>query len=380
LTTHDITGIRKNRGLRWINWRSVRFFVTVGIVSTVISHFSEGETRSIEPVMTEAELWTELAKPDSELQKLVKEIEDSVSIGDPRPFTAATDHESIFDRATSGVAPGEDADRIRSMFRRGTFAAWQGAPLIQESLAKQFRFLRPRTIDEYEGLLFRSADEAGSLNYHLLMMGRNAEKELCIRDIFVVGVNETVSKTLSRTFRHLVVEFAKGSAYDSIVPDRAVSSAFVANLSAIAEMNRNFAENDYAAALKQYDLLPEPAQRSHKAMLMRVEAAGHTSTGMLATAMKAWKKLYKSDETLPLKFLDYYAAEGDYDSAERLARNLDAKLGGDSYLRFRLGEILFAREISADGLTPTAFRGSESGRTSSGRRSGRSKSRAEATE
>ena len=161
------------------------------------------------------------------------------------------------------------------------------------------------------------------------------------------------------------------------MPDRAVSSAFVANLSTIAEMNRSFAANDFAATLKSYDGLPEAAQRTHKAMLMRVEAAGHTSTEVLATAMKAWKRLCKTDETLPLKFLDYYAAEGDYDSAERLARKLDAKLGGDSYLRFRLGEILLAREVSAEGLTPTAFRGTETGKTSSGRRGGRSKGRAE---
>ncbi|MDA0811801.1 MAG: hypothetical protein O3C21_05345, partial [Verrucomicrobia bacterium] len=95
----------------------------MGIVSTVISHFSEGETRAIEPVMSEVQLWTELAKPDSDLQKLVNEIEGSVSIGDPQPFTEATDHESIFARATSGVAPGGHSDRIKSMFRRGTFAA-----------------------------------------------------------------------------------------------------------------------------------------------------------------------------------------------------------------------------------------------------------------
>ncbi|MEZ5324013.1 MAG: hypothetical protein R3F19_02995 [Verrucomicrobiales bacterium] len=378
MTTQDITGIRKGRSLRWINWRSVRFFVTVGIVSTVISHFSEGETRSIEATMTEAQLWTELEKPDGQLQRLIKQIEDSVSIGDPRPFTAATDHEAIFEQATSGVAPGDEADRIKGMFRRGTFAAWQGTPLIQESLTKQFRFLRPRTIDEHQGLLFRSADEAGSLNYHLLMMGKNADKDWCIRDIFVVGVNETVSKTLSRTYRHLVAEFARGNAYAKVVPDRAVSAAFVANLPTIAKMNQNFADNNYEAALNAYDQLPEPAQRSHKAMLMRVEAAGHTSTEMLSTAMKDWKSLYKSDETLPLKFLDYYAANGDYDAAEKLARTLDAKLGGDSYLRFRIGEILFAREVSPEGLTPTAFRGSESRRTSSsGRRGGRGKNRAE---
>jgi hypothetical protein len=372
LSEHDITGFRKDRGIRWINWRSVRFFITVGIVSTVISHFSEGETRSIAKTLTESELWNELQSPGNALGTLVKELEDSVCIGDPAPFTATVDHDSLFDRATSGVAPGEDADRIRTMFRRGTFAAWQGTPLVQESLGKQFRFLRPRTIEGHEGLLFRSADDEGSLNYFLLMMGKTPEQEFRIRDIFVVGVHETISKTLSRTYRHLVAEFAKGNAYDSIVEDRAVSTAFVQNLSVIAKMNQHFQSQDYASLLQSYELLPEPAQRAHKPMLMRVEATEHLGSAKQDAAMREWKNQFHGDHTLPLKFIDFYAAKGDYDSAERLVRQLDQTLGGDSYLRFRLGEILLAKEVSPNGLHIKGGGREASRRTSSrGRRGGR---------
>lgn len=377
MTENDITGFRKDRALRWINWRSVRFFVTVGIVSTIISHFSEGETRSVEPILTETELWKELEKPHSNLQSLVTELEDSVCMGDPAPFTAAVDHESIMDRATSGVAPGDDSDRIRAMFRRGTFAAWQTMPLVQESLTKHFRFLRPRTIGNHQGLLFRSADDAGSLNYYLLVMGKTPGEEFRIRDIFVVGVNETVSKTLSRTYRHLVSKFARGDRYRSLVADHAVSDAFVDNLSKIAQMNGHFQAKDYAAVLDTYGSLPEAAKRAHKVMLMRIEASEHMGAALQRSAMGDWKTLFPGDQTLPLKFIDYYASEGDYDAAEKVVRDLDEKLGGDSYLKFRLGEILLAREVSPEGMHPAQFSASAPSRASgSGRRGGRARGRA----
>ena len=351
---HEITGYRKGRGLRWINWRSVRFLVTVGVVSTIISHFSEGEISPVGQTLTEADLWAELQDPSERLQNLVTEIEESVCVGNAEPFTRLIDHEALLARATSGVAPGEESDRIRSMFRRGTLTAWENTPLVQEYLNKHFRFLRPRTIAGHEGLLFRAADEGGGLNYYLLVMGKDRDQEFSIQDIFVVGINEAVSTTLGRTYRHLVAEFSSGTAYQSLVTDSEVSAAFVACLPHIAKMNREFQAKNYADVLNLFNALPDAAKRDHKVMLMRVEASEHVGKEYQTAAMADWEKLFPGEQNLPLKYIDHYAAQGDYGAAEKVIRALNGKLGGDSYLKFRLGEILLAKEGKRGGNAPCA--------------------------
>ena len=377
MTEDEITGYRKDRGLRWINWRSIRFLVTVGIVSTIISHFSEGETRPVSQTLTEHELWNELQNPAGPVQNLVTKLEQSVCLGDGGPFTRAIDHDAILSRATGGVAPGEGSDRIRSMFLRGTRAAWAQTPLVHEYLNKHFRFLRPRTIRGHAGLLFRASDEGGGLNYYLLMVAKGANGEIRIQDIFVVGINEAISTTLGRTYRHLVAEFTPGDTYDSVVEDREVSSAFVASLPNIAKMNRDFQAKDYAAVLESFDGLPDAAKRDHKVMLMRVEASEFLGKELHDTAMTDWKAVYPSEKNLPLKFIDYYAGQGNYVAAEKVIRELNEDLGGDSYLKFRLGEILLAKEVSPEGIYPaprgkkTGSRGTTSSRRGRGRAVGK---------
>lgn len=352
-----ITGYRKGRGLRWINWRSVRFLATVGIVSTIISHISEGETRPVSQTLTEAALTSELNDPRGALRRFVTELEDSICMGDAAPFTRAFDHEALLSRATSGVAPGEDSDRIRAMFRRGTLAAWQQTPLVKDYLDKHFRLLRPHTIRGHEGLLFRAADEGGGLNYYLLMLAKTSAGEFRIQDVFVVGVNETISATLGRTYRHLVAEFAPVNQYPEVVEHREVSEAFVASLSDIAQMNRNFQMKNFAGVLETYAALPAAAQRDHKVMLMRVEAAEQVGHDELVAAIGAWERQFPDERNLPLKFIDFYSAQGDYAAAERVARNLNEDLGGDPYLKFRLGEILLAQEVNPGGAYPVQHRG-----------------------
>jgi hypothetical protein len=43
--------------------------------------------------------------------------------------------------------------------------------------------------------------------------------------------------------------------------------------------------------------------------------------------------------TLPLKFADFHISQGRLPEAERLLQDLDQVLGGDAYLKLRIGEV-----------------------------------------
>ena len=343
----------------------MRFLSALALVSTLISHFSEGETQPVRLSLSEAQLVKELELEDGKLRDFITSIETSVYSGNGSPFTQALDHQAILSTATSGVAPGKKTDSVRAMFQRGTLSAWESSPLVQDYLGKHFKFLRARTIEGHEGLLFRAADDDGGLNYYLLKIGRYHDDDYRIRDIFIVGVNEAVSDTLNRTFRHLASEFAPRS--NVVVENREVSAAFVMSLSRIAEMNRNFQSRNYEKVCQIYDQLPEAAKLDHKVMLLRLEAAEHLETDRYHAAMKDWAKVFPGEESLPLKFIEYYYSQGKYDAAAEVIRNLNDRIGGDSYLKFRLGEVLFAKEDQLQTTPPTIRNADEPGSASTRR-------------
>jgi hypothetical protein len=335
----------------------------MGILSTVISHFSEGEQQPVRQILSEIELVRALEE-NGELSDFIDRVEDSVCGGDAAPLSKSIDQDSILQRATSGVAPDRNVDRIRAMFSRGTRSAWKQVPLAQDYMGKHFRFLRPRSLRGQEGLLFRMADEGGSLNYYLFIMGYDKGVGYRVRDIFVVGINETVSATLRRTFEHLIADLSsnhKGSE---------ISSAFVDNLTQIARMNNAFRAKDFSSVLDIYEQLPVAAQKDHKVLLMRVEASENMDRDTLSAAMDDWAAAFPGERNLPLKYIDCYFATGKYDASARVIRSLEKELGGDSYLKFRLGEVLLAKEEIPAGVLPTWNRGTGR-KMSGGRRSPR---------
>lgn len=299
-------------------------------------------------LLTEAELSTSLEDEGGELAQFVSDIEQSISAGFHQTLTSAIDHDAILQRATSGVAPDSSVQRIRAMFERGTRSAWKQAPIARDYLGNHFKFLRPRTLRGHEGLLFRSSDDNGSLNYYLFLVGHDRGQGYRVRDIFVVGTSETLSTTLGRTFRHLVAEYGESSNGQN-----EVSAAFVQSLTQIAAMTNAYRADEFEKVLELYEGLPSPAKREHKVLLMRVEASEHIDRRTLNAAMSTWSANFPGDHLLPLKYIDFYFANGKYDASAEVIRNLEQELGGDSYLKFRLGEVLLAKEEIPEGLLPS---------------------------
>jgi hypothetical protein len=284
--------------------------------------------------LTKEELEKALA-PDSALSVWINRLEGSVARGESGDFDVFLKPDWLLDAIVRPVNEqgGNAAAEIESAFAQGTRASWASRSLAADYLGHQFRFLRVHVIGGRAGLLFRSAGEAGQLNYCLFSVAAGRNGELLAEDLYVVGMGEWISDTLRRGYLTLV---------ESLAP-RGESGRrarlYVDALSQITAMQVALLRKEYAEVLAISSRLPTEVRQDRQVMLTRLEAAERMSLSERARVFGEWKTLHPTAEQLPLKWADYHIATGDFEEARRVLAALNERLGGDSYLMLRLGEI-----------------------------------------
>ncbi len=272
-----------------------------------------------------------LQKKDGKLPALVQQLEESISRSDSKVLMSCVDTKRLLDRATT--VPGEIvADDLRRAFCDGTRDAWRNRSLAADYLGSLFRFLRPATLGGRSGLLFRASADNGVLNYYLYSMCRDTSGSYWVDDIFVVGLDEYVSDTLRRGYLTLVNSDGRSTEAGRI------AQSYIKNIGTVMKMNSSLQLKDYPTVMSIAQTLPGALKSERGILLMRVEAAEHTSLAERSAVLTEWKNIYQDEMSLPLKFADWHTAQGHFGEAERILTSLATKLGGDPYLLTRIGE------------------------------------------
>ena len=157
----------------------------------------------------------------------------------------------------------------------------------------------------------------------------------------MVGLKESLSDALWRGLGHLLADM-----HPEVSPegDPAGSMAFVQSIRTVGELSHSLAKHRFQESIDIYNAMPEDVQQVRDVMLMRIEAASKLSPLELDDALDDWKLLGYKETDLPLKFIDYHMARGHYEVARDDAMAVSEILGGDPYLRARIGELNFAIE------------------------------------
>ncbi len=289
------------------------------------------------------------------LQGMVEELQKSLLTGDSSVFDAAVNGEWMLERATDmrGAAGLAVTDELEEAFQDGTRNSWKNRSLASDYLNQDFRFVRVHQINGRAGLLFRATGEHGALNYCLLTFAQEQEGHPAVDDIFVVGLNEFVTDTLRRGFLTLA------QSLNPVGEAGRRAALYVEHLPVIIEANKALAARDYSKVMALTGRLPVDIRRERTVMLLRLEAAEHISLTEREAVFGEWSAMHPDEMSLPLKYADHHAASGRYEQAEAILWRLDERIGGDSYVKLRIGQnrVLQRRAaklaLSAPGDAPT---------------------------
>ena len=317
----------------------------------MVAFFSGASAAPRVPELTQTALEARLAREESGLGAFVARLERSLRAGDLGAAEEMMDREAILTRAMGGVK-FEGADQVRDIFSDSTHRAWDQRGLTRDYVGTNFRFLRPRSLGGRAGLLFRATSASGGLNYTLFVVNECEPGQYRVADIFVVGLNEYLSDTLRRTFLNVAGSFLGGESMN--VPG--VNAEYVAHINEVSNVSRLLNSGRYQDVLDEMKRLPAAVQRERGLLLMRLDAAEKVSNEERAAAYTAWTAVYPDEMSLPLKLADFYASQRRWSDAERIIRELDARLGGDNRLQSELGTVLFRRDqerewVAAASLT-----------------------------
>jgi hypothetical protein len=273
--------------------------------------------------------------PEGSLPGVIERLESSIGRGDSSEFDAFLKADWLLHAIMDPVSGkgGMAASEIESAFMQGTRASWANRSLSTDYLSHQFRFLRAHTLGGRPGLLFRSSGEDGQLNYCLFSIAAGPDGTLAAQDLYVVGMGEWLSDTLRRGYLTLV---------ESLHPrgeSGRRASLYVESLPRITAMQAALVQKDYPRVLTLSAQLPSEVRQDRQILLTRLEAAERISLTERARVFSEWQALHPNPEQLPLKWADYHIAAGKFQEARAVLTSLNERLGGDSYLMARLGEI-----------------------------------------
>lgn len=318
---------------RIISPPSIRKWMGCTLLAMSISLGQAGAARDL----SGKELQDRLAQKDSSLMLTIKAIETTVTGGNTKLLTSLLDTEAVLERATMGFE-GSETHTVRKIFQEGTKQAWQNNSPVNDYAGTLFRYLRVRTFKNRTGLLFRSENESGSINYYVFIMGEPKEGEYRVRDIYTFGLDEFSSEGLRRTYSHLLASFSNSndaSKYSS------VGQKYVDRLQDIANMNRSVRDGKYAQALSIWESLPVEVQRERNVLMMRLDAAERISPEDRVKAMQQWLSCYPDEMGLPLRIADFYMSQSRWEEARSLLGKVIASVGGDSRMQFQLGQVAY---------------------------------------
>jgi len=297
--------------------------------------------------LTAEEMAGALADEGGSLRRVVEALEASVSRGDSGVFDSFLRAEWLLDTITRPVAQsaGRGFVEMEAAFEQGTRASWAKRSLASDYLGHHFRFLRVQSLAGRPGLLFRAAGDGGQLNYCLLTVTRDEAGRLGADDVYVAGMAEWVSDTLRRGFLTLM---------ESLEPrgeSGRRAELYIAALPVITGMQLALSEKNHQRVLSLAEGLPPELLQDRQILLTCVEAAEHHSLTERRRWFGRWMALYPDPEQLPLKWADYHTAVGLFDDARSALSQLNERLGGDSHLMLRLGELkMLARHHAAGRL------------------------------
>ena len=192
--------------------------------------------------------------------------------------------------------------------------------------AGDYQFLRASKTPNGAQSIMRLIPPDGGINYHRLVLGRNAQNEPCVVDIFVY----TSGEPLSHTFGRLVSQ--------SMPDTKPTNAKTMQALKQFKDMVEAMQRGNPAHALAIYNSLPPKWQQQKSIMQIRILTANQVAVSKLQKgqpmgddyrkAVKDFQHAFPDAENLALLLIDFYALNKDFKQVRAAVNQLDKQVGG----------------------------------------------------
>ncbi len=216
---------------------------------------------------------------DEEARQFAKTFEANVKAGNLAAVNAAIDWDAIINRALADI---DAPDAIKKSFSAGVKKAIYGKAGITAVIVnkvkqgEEYRLLRLHRQDGQQRALFRLHCPTGGLNYHDLVLVRQADGRVRADDMYIFATGEMFSQTFRRGFLPVAAE-ASRSMLDKLTQQE---SDYLKNLDQILSFSRHVRDGEGAQAMAIYDRFPDSLKRDKNLLITRLAAArllGHVT-------------------------------------------------------------------------------------------------------
>jgi hypothetical protein len=261
------------------------------------------------------------SKPIStdEARTLARLIERGMDARDGRALDNAIDFDALAMRCLARLVRDE---QFKAGFVRGMRKDGLGGS-IAPSLGRigSYRMVRlHKSKDGQPCVLFRLVAERTGLNYHDLMLGRDARGEVRIVDVY----NYLQGQAISRTMRFIIAAGVAGG-------DESMRE-FIAAKPDLDKVLKAQVHGDYRGAWEAYGRLPEALKMERSVLLARVEIAGKLDESTYARALGDFNRAYPADPSVDFVTLDSLLSRHRTQEALAAVDRIDKQVGGDGYL------------------------------------------------
>jgi tetratricopeptide (TPR) repeat protein len=269
---------------------------------------------------------------DDECRQFAKAWEAAVASGDLAAINRLIDWEVVLDRATADI---EVPAKGRNAFLGGVRKVLNGPRGLSGQLAAesknggQLKLLRIHTDDEQQKrVLFRVLAAQRGLNYHDLLVVRQADGNVRAADIYIFATAEMVSQTFRRSYISVAADASKSA----IARLTQSESDYVKHVKDFQEIISSVHSGRPQQALDIYARLPDSLKKDKNILVLRVAAASAVDEQQYDEAMDALRTCCPDDPCVDLIGLDSYFIHKKYAAARKAIDRLDKSLGGDPYL------------------------------------------------
>ena len=248
---------------------------------------------------------------DEEARQFAESFEAAVKVGNLEAVNAAIDWDAILDRAMAGCdVPAE----TRQQFAAGVKNEINGPNGFAAGIVKQmkkgadYHLLHVHRQDGQQRALFRLHLTGVGLNYHDIVLVRQASGKVRGDNVFIFAAGEMLSDTFRRGLLPCTAEASK-SLLEKLTQQE---SDYAKNIDKVNLFIRHARAGEGAQAMEIYNQFPNALKKDKNILIMRLAAARSLGNRQEDAAIRAFRSACPDNPALDLLMIDSYYIHKQY--------------------------------------------------------------------
>lgn len=259
--------------------------------------------------------------------EFVEELSRTMNARDPSFYQERLNLEELIARAMRGMPddPEMSAGLLKGVSEEGNLPN-----AIVRAIGDKGSYLPlwVRTAHGRTRALLRMVTKEGALNYHELLLVKNASGVVEATDIYVFVSGELMSQTLRRGALNIIASQKQSMMSRLLEGDQ----NYLKHIDTITALHRATLSGNYQQVLDLYAKLPAKIQADKSLAIARIQASLHLDEKLYLAALDDFAKQFPNDPSSDLMLIDAAFLRKDFDKCLAAVESLDKRLGGDPYL------------------------------------------------